>query len=314
MKKKYLIILALIIFSFLYLFQGLDKEIFSFFIGKRISKLILMILVGTTIGISAVLFQTITNNRILTPGVLGIDAIYMFFNILILFFVKNFTVFISNPYVYFISATAFTLGSSFILYRLIFGKENKKIDEIILIGIVFGTLLRGASSFLQVLLDPNNFSIIQDLSFASINNTNVSLIYLSAPILVIIIFVIIKELHVLDIMLLGKDQSINLGIDYNKKVKFMFFIVVSLSSITTALIGPMAFFGVATANIARELVTSYKHKELIFFTSIFGIMILVLAQLLLERVFNMAVPIGVLIGFFSGIYFFMILIKENKNV
>lgn len=200
------------------------------------------------------------------------------------------------------------------LYKVIFEKENKKIDEIILIGVVFGTLLKGISSFLQIMLDPNQFSLLQDLSFASINNTDINLIYLTAPILIIICFVVVKQFHVLDIMLLGKDQSVNLGIDYDKKVRLLFFIVITLTSITTALIGPLVFFGVAIVNIAREIVTSYKHKELVFFTSTFGILILVLGQFLLERLLNMTVPIGVLIGFFSGIYFFILLIKENKNV
>ena len=61
MKKKYLIILVLLIVSILYLFQGLDSDTFSFFIGKRFSKLILMILVGTTIGISSVIFRKKTS-------------------------------------------------------------------------------------------------------------------------------------------------------------------------------------------------------------------------------------------------------------
>ena len=257
MKKKYLIILGLLIFSILYLFQGLDKDTFSFFIGKRTSKLILMILVGTTIGISAVLFQTITNNRILTPGVLGVDSIYMFFNLLLLYIAKDLSIFATHYYLYFFFITALTLGSSYVLYKAIFGKENRKIDEIILIGVVFGTLLKGISSFLQIMLDPNQFSLLQDLSFASINNTDVRLIYITAPILIIICFVVIREFHVLDIMLLGKDQSINLGIDYDKKVKLLFFIVIALTSITTALIGPLVFFGVAIVNIAREMVTSY---------------------------------------------------------
>ena len=314
MKKKYLIILGLLIFSILYLFQGLDKDTFSFFIGKRASKLILMILVGTTIGISAVLFQTITNNRILTPGVLGVDSIYMFFNLLLLYIAKDLSIFATHYYLYFFFITGLTLGSSYALYKAIFGKENRKIDEIILIGVVFGTLLKGISSFLQIMLDPNQFSLLQDLSFASINNTDVRLIYITAPILIIICFVVIREFHVLDIMLLGKDQSINLGIDYDKKVKLLFFIVIALTSITTALIGPLVFFGVAIVNIAREMVTSYKHKELVLFTSILGTFILILGQFLIERILDMAVPIGVLIGFFSGIYFFILLIKENKNV
>ncbi len=314
MKKKYLIILGLLIFSILYLFQGLDKDTFSFFIGKRASKLILMVLVGTTIGIAAVLFQTITNNRILTPGVLGVDSIYMFFNLLLLYVAKDLSIFATHYYLYFFSVTALTLGSSYVLYKAIFGKENRKIDEIILIGVVFGTLLKGISSFLQIMLDPNQFSLLQDLSFASINNTDVRLIYITAPILMLICFVVIREFHVLDIMLLGKDQSINLGIDYDKKVKLLFFIVIALTSITTALIGPLVFFGVAIVNIAREMVTSYKHKELVLFTSILGTFILILGQFIIERILDMAVPIGVLIGFFSGIYFFILLIKENKNV
>lgn len=314
MKKKYLIILVLLIVSILYLFQGLDSDTFSFFIGKRFSKLILMILVGTTIGISSVIFQTITNNRILTPGVLGVDSIYMFFNLLLLYFAKDLSIFSTHYYLYFFFVTILTLGSSFILYKIIFGKENRRVDEIILIGVVFGTLLKGISSFFQIMLDPNQFSLLQDLSFASINNTDVNLIYLTAPILIAICFIVVKQFHVLDIMLLGKDQSINLGIDYDKKVKLLFCIVITLTSITTALIGPLVFFGVAIVNIAREIVISYRHKELVLFTSILGTFILILGQFIIERLLNMAVPIGVLIGFFSGIYFFILLIKENKNV
>ena len=304
MKKKYLIILVLLIVSILYLFQGLDSDTFSFFIGKRFSKLILMILVGTTIGISSVIFQTITNNRILTPGVLGVDSIYMFFNLLLLYFAKDLSIFSTHYYLYFFFVTILTLGSSFILYKIIFGKENRRVDEIILIGVVFGTLLKGISSFFQIMLDPNQFSLLQDLSFASINNTDVNLIYLTAPILIAICFIVVKQFHVLDIMLLGKD----------KKVKLLFCIVITLTSITTALIGPLVFFGVAIVNIAREIVISYKHKELVLFTSILGTFILILGQFIIERLLNMAVPIGVLIGFFSGIYFFILLIKENKNV
>lgn len=314
MKKKYIIILGLLIFSILYIFQGLDQETFFFFIGKRVSKLILMILVGTTIGISSVLFQTITNNRILTPGVLGVDSIYMFFNLLLLYIAKDLRIFATHYYLYFFFVTILTLGSSYVLYKAIFGRENRKIDEIILIGIVFGTLLKGVSSFFQIMLDPNQFSLLQDLSFASINNTDVRLIYITAPILIFICFVVIREFHVLDIMLLGKDQSINLGIDYDKKIKLLFFIVIALTSITTALIGPLVFFGVAIVNIAREMVTSYRHKELVLFTSILGTFILILGQTIIERILDMSVPIGVLIGFFSGIYFFILLIKENKNV
>ena len=160
----------------------------------------------------------------------------------------------------------------------------------------------------------DSFSLLQDLSFASINNTDIKLIYLTAPILIAICVIVVKQFHVLDIMLLGKDQSINLGIDYDKKVKLLFCIVITLTSITTALIGPLVFFGVAIVNIAREIVINYKHKELVLFTSILGTFILILGQFIIERLLNMAVPIGVLIGFFSGIYFFILLIKENKNV
>lgn len=65
-------------------------------------------------------------------------------------------------------------------------KAGKNIFFILLVGIVFGTLFKSMSSFMEMLIDPNEFQIVQDKSFASFNNVNTDLLYIAAVIFILL--------------------------------------------------------------------------------------------------------------------------------
>lgn len=314
-KQKFLII-ALIIFilSLVYLFWGLNHFNYYFFLRRRIPRLISMYILGIAVALASTIFQTITQNRILTPGILGIDAMYLFFNIFIIYFFSSNNFIISNPYTSFLLSCAFTCGLSLIIHRYLFQKRFFSIDKIILIGIIIGSLFNSISSLLQTMLDPNEFSIVQDKTFASINNINTDLIYFSIPILLFIIIYIIKISHLLDVLALGREASINLGIDYEKVIKKLLLIVVFIMSVSTSLVGPIAFLGIVIINLARELIISIKHKDLIIASSLLGLTILLLGQLLIERFLNNKMPLSVLVNFIGGFYFIILLVKGGQDV
>lgn len=92
-KSKLITLIAItVVIAGLYLIIGIDFEIFQYQFTSRLRKLILMILVGGAIAASVVIFQAITTNRLLTPSIMGLDAVYMFVKVLIVLYSEY------NPY------------------------------------------------------------------------------------------------------------------------------------------------------------------------------------------------------------------------
>lgn len=313
-KKALILIVLLLLVTGIYLFWGLTPRNYSFFLSRRIPKVIVMFVLALGIGTSTLIFQTITMNRILTPSILGMDAIFLVFNVSLAFLSNNLIKLISNPYLYFTLSSTFTIIVTFLIFRSIFNKEHIDIQKIVLIGIVIGTMLRSVATLLQMAMDPNEFNLVNDLGFASINNANTTLIYFVVPILLFIIVYFLRTNKRLDIMLLGREQSINLGLNYEGLSRRYLLLVAILISITTSLVGPITFFGIVIVNIAREISNTFKHKELMVLTMLIGSFILIFSQLLLERILKFSMPVGILISFLGGFYFLYILVKESKNV
>ena len=112
---------------------------------------------------------------------------------------------------------------------------------------------------------------------------------------------------------LGRDQAINLGIEYDGIVKRLLVVVVILTAVSTALAGPITFLGLLVVNIARYFIKSYKHSHLSIAIWLISIVSLIGAQLLVERVLNFGVSSGIIINFIGGIYFIYLLMKGRTN-
>lgn len=165
---------------------------------------------------------------------------------------------------------------------------------------------------MQVLIDPNEFMVAQDRMFASINNVNEQLLYLSIVLVFLTLLYLRRFYHYLDVLALGKDHAINLGVPYDQVVKHLLIIVAILISIATALIGPITFLGLLIVNLAHELLKTYRHFYIIMGSVCLGIIALIGGQLIIERIFVFQTPISVVINFVGGIYFIYLLLKGNQ--
>lgn len=166
---------------------------------------------------------------------------------------------------------------------------------------------------MQVLIDPNEFMVVQDRMFASVNNVNTNLVYLSIILLVAVTLYSLRYFKYLDVLSLGKDHAINLGVPYNKVVKQLLIIVAILISIATALIGPITFLGLLVVNIAYQFLSTYKHTYLILGSVFISIIALLGGQFIVEKIFVFDTTISVIINFVGGVYFIYLLLKENKS-
>ncbi|MDU5083174.1 iron chelate uptake ABC transporter family permease subunit [uncultured Tissierella sp.] len=311
-KKIYFLSILLLILITLFLIIGLNSKNWQYALSRRIPKIIAIILTGSSIAFSSMIFQTITNNNILTPSVLGLDSLYMFFQTFIVFvFGSNNLAKIGNNF-NFILSVVFMVIFSIILFKILFKKEGTDIFFLLLLGLVCGTFFQSLSSFMQVLIDPNEFSIVQNKMFASFNNVNTNILWLALVGIFLAIVYTYKNLNSLDVLSLGRDNAINLGVDYDGTVKKMLIVISILVSVSTALVGPITFLGLLVVNITREFFKTYKHKYLIIGSMLVSSIALVGGQLLAERVTNFSTPISVIINFVGGTYFIFLLLKESK--
>ena len=313
--KRSIIILSVLVLVLVssFLFIGVNNINFKYALYRRIPKIYAMILTGGAIGFSSLIFQTVTNNRILTPSILGIDSLYVLLQTTVVFLLGSSSAIMSNGNINFIISIVAMLLFSSLMYKFIFKKGSKNIFTLLLVGVVCGTLFESLTTFMQVLIDPVEFQMVQDKMQASFNNIKTDLLFISSIVIIVCIGYVYDYLKILDVMALGRDEAINLGVDYDKMVKKILVVVVLLTSVATALVGPITFLGLLVVNIARQLITTYKHSVLGITTILISAIALIGGQLLVEQLMDFGVSVSVIINFIGGIYFIYLVMKERNR-
>ncbi|MGO1060396.1 iron chelate uptake ABC transporter family permease subunit [Planococcus sp. FY231025] len=310
-KMLILIVLALAACG-VYLFQDLNGS-FDYALPRRGVKVFAMILTGVAIAYATVVFQTITHNRILTPSIMGLDSLYMLLQTLLIFFLGSDHITILNKQVNFMLSIAVMVIFALLFYRLLFKGDNQPIYFLLLIGIIFGTFFSSISTFLQVLIDPNEFQVVQDRMFASFNNVNADLVWTSLVIIALLIAFAWRHNPSMDVLSLGRDTAVNLGVNYDSLVKGMLVLSAVLIAIATALVGPITFFGLIVANLSYQFFKSYKHSVILTGAIVISIIALVGGQWVVERIFTFNTTLSVIINFIGGVYFIYLLLKESRS-
>lgn len=311
-KKTLILAVVTAVLLGLYVFYDLSGNI-GYILPRRVIKVIAIVITGGAIAFSTTIFMTITHNRILTPSVLGLDSLYLLTQTGIIFLFGSKSLIMMNSNLNYLVSIGVMVIFSLLLYRLLFKGEQNNIYFLLLIGIILGTFFNSFTSFMQVLIDPNEFMIAQDQMFASINNVNTDLVYLSIILIFLVFLYFLRFYRYLDVLALGKDVAINLGVPYDYVVKRLLVIVAILTSIATALIGPITFLGLLVVNIAHEFLKTFRHLYLILGGVFISIIALIGGQFIAERLFAFQTPISVIINFIGGIYFIYLLLKENKS-
>ena len=309
-----LIVLALLAIVFILLYGFYDiKGGFDYAFPKRMIRIAAMVVTGCAIAFSTIVFQTITQNRILTPSVMGLDSMYEVVQTLIFFFAGSMSVWVLNKYLNFGAAILAMVLFALILYRFLFKANKHPIYLLLLIGMIIGTLLGSLVTFLQVLIDPVEYLSLQNLLFASFSNIKPDLLYIAIAILLVAFIIGYRMLGDLDVMSLGRENAINLGVDYDRMVMNTLILSSVLIATSTALVGPITFFGLIVANLSYQFFATYKHSILILGASLISIVALVGGQFFVEHVFELRTTLSVIINFIGGIYFIYLLLKESRS-
>lgn len=284
----------------------------EFALHYRALKIAAIAIVSWCVAYSTIAFQTLTNNRILTPSIMGFEAVFMLFQTLLVFIHGENSLQAVGTVGNFVISTLLMIGFAFLLYFLIYKRGVDNMFLLLLIGLVLGTLLNTLSSFLQLLLDPNNFFIVQGKMFASFSNINQELLGYAFAIVAVVLLIGMRYTNRLDVLALGKNQAINLGLDYDKNIQMFLTLIAIMVAVSTALVGPVLFLGLLVSNLTYEILKTYKHHILIPACALVTLIVLVGGQFLAERILNLSTPISVIINFVGGIYFMFLLLKRKK--
>lgn len=272
---KMLILIGLAVASILlYVFYELNGN-YHYAFPRRLIKVVAMSLTGIAIAYSTVVFQTITHNRILTPSVMGLDALYMMVQTCIYYFFGSMSIFVISAQYNFLLAVSAMVVFALIFYRVLFKEGKRPIYFLLLVGMIVGTFLGSVTTFFQVLIDPNEFLSLQSKMFASFNNVNSDLVWLAAIAIIVAFLYGWRHMSQLDVMSLGRDTAINLGVPYDKLVQRMLILSSVLIAVSTALVGPITFFGLIVANLSYQFFKTYKHSVLIAGSCVMSIVALV---------------------------------------
>ncbi|WP_298459517.1 iron chelate uptake ABC transporter family permease subunit [uncultured Cellulomonas sp.] len=114
--------------------------------------------------------------------------------------------------------------------------------------------------------------------------------------------------HTVDVPALGRERAIGLGVDHQRRVQTVVVVAV-LVSVSTALVGPVTFFGLLVANLAHLLVRTHRHRAVLPAAVLLGVLCLVGGQVVLERVLGLDSSTGVVVEFLGGIAFLVLLLR-----
>lgn len=312
-----LIIMAVIVLAAAAAYMLVDvnfanERLFRYSMKIRSPKLIAMLITAFAIGGASVVFQSIINNTIVTPCLLGMNSLYTLIHTSVVFFAGSGSIFAVNTNLAFAVDLVLMGIAATVIYGYLFRKTRYNILYVLLIGTVLTSLFSSIQTTMTRVMDPNEYDSLLTTLVASFSNINSEIIVFALIVLAAVILFLRKDLALLNVITLGRQQAINLGVDYDRCIRRLLIGVTLYIAVATAMVGPISFLGLIIANLSRQLLRTFRHSQLILGSALFGMVVLVGGQLIVEHVFSYAIPVSVFITVGGGIYFLYLLLTRRK--
>ena len=312
-RLKLLVLAALVLAACAaYLTVDVDPKYLDFAMRLRIPKLAVMLIAAFAIGGASLVFQSVINNTIVTPCLLGMNSLYTLIHTAVVFVAGSGSVLAINANAAFAVDLVLMGLSATVIYGYLFQKTHYNVLYVLLIGTVLTSFFGSIQSTLTRIMDPNEYDSLLTTLVASFSNVNGEIIAFALAVLAALVFALRKDLALLDVITLGKAQAVNLGVDYDRCIRRLLLGVTLAIAVATAVVGPISFMGLIIANLSRQLLKTYRHSQLIAGSALFGMLILVAGQLIVEHVYTYAIPISVFITVGGGLYFLYLLLTKRR--
>lgn len=295
---------------FVFIRSGFD---FDYVIPKRLARLATMVIGGICIAWSSISFQTLTGNRVLTPSIMGYEAVYLLLQALLILALGTHSLVLLGANGNFFLSVVLMLAYSWALHRWLFRDGRNNVYFLLLLGLVLTMIIGTFTQFVQLRTSPGEFSVLLGFSQASFNRAQPQQLLGSGLLVAAVCVAALKTLPALDVLSLGREQAMSLGVDYQRTVRLHLALIAALVAVSTSLLGPTAFMGIFVANITYALARTFRHRVTLPLGCAIAIGLFILAQLLVEHVFNYRTTVGILVNLVCGTYFLALMVRTRGN-
>ncbi|WP_460681459.1 iron chelate uptake ABC transporter family permease subunit [Nesterenkonia populi] len=281
-------------------------------VEMRRDSLITIAVVAVCHAVSTVAFQTAVNNRILTPGIMGFGSLYTVIQTSAVFLlgVGGASALVGvGP---FLLQMAAMVVFATVLYTWLLGGKFSNIHIMLLVGVVIGGVLGSLSNFMQRMLTPSEFDVLQARLFGNISNARVDYLPYAIPIVVAVVALLWVRSNTLNVIALGKTNALNLGISYKRELIIIMALVSLLVATATALTGPMMFLGFLAATLAYQFGDTYSHRMLFPLAVLFAYTILAGSYFVLRHIWDAGGAVTIIVELIGGLVFLIVLMRKGR--
>lgn len=308
MARLVLLAMALVAAAAAYLLPNLGPK-WEFVLTLRATRLAGLLLVGVAIAVATVLFQTVARNRILTPQIMGLDALFVFLQTALVASLGPVGFAALSLETRFGIEVVLLIGAALLLFGTLLGRGAQDVPRMILTGVILGVLFRSLAGFLTRVMDPNAFVIVQAEAAASFSRVNAGLLPFAALTTLAVVAAALWLAPRLDVLALGRPAAVSLGLRHDRLVLGVLALVAVLVAVATALVGPLSFLGLLVAALARPLAGSDRHVPVLLTAMLLSALMLVAGQTLFERALGQQSALPAVVEFAGGLVFLFLLLR-----
>lgn len=279
--------------------------------GRALPHLYGMIGAAVALAVVSLSFQTVTQSRVLTPSMVGFDAVFVGTQTLLVFFLGARHFLFANPFVNYILTAGIMIVVSMLMFGAILRSHKNNIVFLLMFGLVLSGIVRSSATYLQLLMTEGDFFQVAAATSVNVNNMNVTIIWLVLPIIAVVVIATLVRHRRYNVMSLGPEQAKGLGIPYEREMRINLVLIAVGMSVATALIGSLTFLGLLAVNAAREVFKTYKHLPLFIGSALMASLVLVAGQGVMEMLLG-AIPVTVIIDLVGCAYVFYLILKGNR--
>jgi len=296
--------------------SSMEKETWEIILFNfRLPKAFTAIFVGIGLAISGLLMQTLFRNPLAGPYVLGLSSGA---SLGVAFVILGSALLPMSIATFFLSSYGLTLASalgSFAVLSavLLVAKRLKDTMAILIVGLMFSSFTSAIVSILSYFSTAEQLQKYTFWSLGSISNLSwkeVSILIALVSFGILLSILVIKPLNAL---LLGERYAKSIGINF-RKTRFIIIIATSiLAGSITALVGPIAFIGLAVPHMAKLLFKTSNHSILVFGTLLLGgILMLVCDTIAQFPGSDLTLPINAITSLFGAPIIIWLLVRKRK--
>ena len=320
-KRRYWVVIAVLAVSALLFTAGLlawDNPVefgtrgYWLIAERRMNSVIAMALVAVCQAVATVAFQTVTNNRIITPSIMGFESLYVAIHTSTVYFLGAAGLSNARTLEMFVVQLVLMVGLSLILYTWLLAGDNPNMHAMLLVGIVLGGGLGSVSTFMQRLLTPSEFDVLTARLFGSVNNADPAYYPLAVPLVLVAAGLMVLNSRRLNVLGLGRDVAVNLGVNHKKHAVFTLVLVSVLMAVSTALVGPMTFLGFLVATLAYQFADTYDHRYVFPMAALLGYCILAGAYFVMNHIFYAQGVVSIIIELVGGLTFLVVVLRKGR--